>query len=220
MKMILSVLNLKGGSGKSTLSTNIAVSIAMQKKKVLIVDTDAQQKSSLNWAAERPEEKTKVHVISIPNDEALKKQIREFEKDYDVIVIDGAPQIDKITRVSIAFSDVVVIPVTPSPYDFWATESIVQRIKEAQDLADNMGKSLKAYFVINRDSPRTLLSKELKEALENLEIPICNSRLHNRIAYADSANNGLSVLEWADNKAREEVESLVDELQKIINIKK
>jgi chromosome partitioning protein len=209
--MIISILNLKGGSGKSTLSTNLAVAFSLDKKRVLLIDTDPQA-TSIRWAGERPEEQTTVNVISIPDSKALKKQVKGFVDDYDIIIMDGAPQLDVISSTSIAVSEVVLIPVSPSPYDVWATENIVQRIMSAKEVFEE----LKAYFVINRDNPRTLLSKDTSEALNDLGLPTFKTKLHNRIAYADSALNGLSVLEWTDTKAKEEINTLYNELKELL----
>lgn len=211
MKMIISILNLKGGSGKSTIATNLAVALSAQEEKVLLIDTD-KQGTSEKWKAQRPENTPKVTVISLTEPDAIRKQIKELEENYNVVVMDGAPKIDLISAVSISFSDIVIIPVTPSPNDLWSTENIVERVKDAQTI----NPSIKAYFLINRDNPRTLLSKDMGEALAALELPILKTKINNRISYPDSAVQGLSVLEWTDPKAKEEINNLVDEIKGII----
>jgi len=211
MKMIISILNLKGGSGKSTIATNLAVALAAQEERVLLIDTD-KQGTSEKWKAQRPENTPKVTVISLTEPDAIRKQIKELEENYNVVVMDGAPKIDLISAVSISFSDIVIIPVTPSPNDLWSTENIVERVKDAQTI----NPSIKAYFLINRDNPRTLLSKDMGDALTALELPILKTKINNRISYPDSAVQGLSVLEWTDPKAKEEINNLVDEIKGII----
>ncbi len=209
--MIISVLNLKGGSGKSTVSTNLAIACCLDGKRVILIDTDPQG-TSIRWAGERPDDKTKLSVIAIPDAKALRKQAKEFIPDYDILILDGAPQLDLISTTSIAISEVVIIPVSPSPYDVWATENIVQRVKNAQEI----NTELKAFFLINRDNPRTLLSQETGDALKELGLPILQTRLHNRIAYADSALNGLSVLEWNDSRAKDEINAFYNELKTLL----
>lgn len=213
MKMIISVLNLKGGSGKSTVAINLAVGLAVEKNKVLLIDTD-KQGTSEKWKAERPDDDdlTRVTVISLTEPQAIKKEIKEFEEIYDVVVIDGAPKIDLISAVSIGFSDLVIIPVTPSPNDLWSTENIVERVKDAQEVSPD----IKAYFLVNRDNPRTILSKDMAEALKVLNLPVFETKLNNRIAYPDSTGQGLSILEWTDPKAKDEINSLVSEIKSII----
>ncbi|MCP3966571.1 MAG: ParA family protein [Lentisphaerae bacterium] len=65
-------LNLKGGSGKTTLATNLAVAFAKRKHKILLIDTD-KQGSALRWIGEHPDESTKLNIISLPDAAALKK---------------------------------------------------------------------------------------------------------------------------------------------------
>ncbi|MCP3965949.1 MAG: AAA family ATPase [Lentisphaerae bacterium] len=211
--MIISSLNLKGGSGKTTLATNLAVGFAKKGHKVLLIDTD-KQGSALRWIGERPEDCCKLNIISLPDAAALKKQVNDFMEVYDLIMIDGAPQTDLLATVAIGVSDIILLPVTPSPYDVWATEVMVERIKQAQAIR----QEIKAYFIINRYSDRTLLAQEVKEALENLDMPVLESKLGNRVAYADSALQGLSVLEWNNEKAKNEIDFLVNEIIKLGDI--
>ncbi len=208
--MIISVLNLKGGSGKTTVSTNLAVALTSHGKRVLIIDTD-KQGSSLRWISERESNEKKINLISLPDSSALKKQIFDFQTGYDAIIIDGAPQIDILATVSIAISDIVLLPVGPSPYDIWSTEIMIERI----DLAKQIQNDIKDYFIINRYSQRTRLSRETEEALNKFETPVLKTKLGHRTSYPDSALSGLSVLEWNDAKAKKEVLSLGSEIMEI-----
>src|SRR4051812_36108401 len=115
--MILSFLNQKGGVGKTTLSINVATCLAIKKNKVLLIDADLQN-SSLDWATIRKKESL-FTVVGITKP-IIHKEIPKLIKNYDHIIIDGPPRIYDVARSAIVASDVVIMPVQPSPYDIWA----------------------------------------------------------------------------------------------------
>ena len=208
--MIISIVNLKGGSGKTTVATNLTVALA-RKYKTLLIDTDPQRSAS-QWFAVRESEKDNFSVISIQEDKSLKKQIPVFQSQYEHIIIDGAPQSDRISAICIYAADLVIIPVMPSPYDLWATATITERVTATKEIQPNK----QCFFLLNRVNELASISRETAEALASLGYPVFNTRLHNRIAYADSASSGLSVLETSNPKAKAEMEALFKEIKKII----
>src|ERR1700739_1439933 len=115
--MILSVLNQKGGVGKTTLSVNLAAALAARKQRVLVVDADPQG-SALDWVAVRGQDAPFVAV-------GMCKPVIHLEppkmgKDFDVILIDGPPRVYEVAKSAVMASDAVLIPVLPSQFDVWA----------------------------------------------------------------------------------------------------
>jgi chromosome partitioning protein len=209
--MVISLLNIKGGVGKTTVATNLAVGLAEGKKRICIIDADPQA-SALRWSGKRPEAETKVDVLGMPDADALRKNIDSIKANYDIVIIDGAPAVNRMATVCAAISNIIILPLGPSPYDVWATEDMIDRIQQVRDV----NPLIKAFYLINKHSKRTLISQETELALKEMETPVLSSSLATRVAYADSATSGLSVLEWNDLRAKEEMQELVNELRKYL----
>jgi len=204
--MIISVLNQKGGVGKTTLSVNIAAALALAKNKVLLVDADTQG-SALDWHSSR--EKTALFPVIGLAKPTLHKDMPELSSSYDHVVIDGPPRANDVARSAIMASDMVLIPLQPSPYDVWAAEEIVKLIQEAQVFREN----IKALFIVNRRVANTAIGRDISSALAGYPFALTLSIIAQRVAFAESAAQGLSVLEFEPKgAAAKEIKSLVQEI--------
>lgn len=204
--MIIGVLNQKGGVGKTTLSVNLAACLARPGKRVLLIDADPQG-SSLDWAAARQEDPL-FSVVGLPRP-SIHKELGTIGDGYDHIVIDGPPRVTDLARSAIMASDVVLIPVQPSPYDIWAADEVVKLIEEARHFKEN----LKSVFVINRKIANTAIGRDVREALGSYEIPSLNASITQRVAFAEAAAVGKAIYEQDnDGIASQEVQAISDEL--------
>lgn len=210
MSVTISILNQKGGSGKTTIATNIATGLARMGGQVLLVDTDPQG-SARDWRSANQQSGVPVIGLDRPS---LANDLRDFSKQYDIVVIDGAPQLKDMAAAAIRASDAILVPVQPSPYDIWATADLVELIKARQEITD--GK-MQASFIVSRAIQNTKLSNEVIDALSHYSLPIFKSMTCQRVVYATSASSGLSVYDADDEKAKNEIQAIVEELMQWVN---
>ncbi|MDQ2763838.1 MAG: AAA family ATPase [Pseudomonadota bacterium] len=203
---VLAVLNQKGGVGKTTLATHIAMRLSELKQRVLLIDAD-QQGSSLDWKAARGDAPA-FTVVGLPKD-SIHREIGELAKDYDWVVIDGPPRVSTVAKSAIAASDMVLIPVQPSPYDVWAAKDIVDLIVEVRVLKED----LKAVFTVNRKVVGTAIGRDVSAALANFPVAVLKSFISQRVGFAESAASGRTVLEVEPKgPGAKEVRGLVNEI--------
>ena len=208
--MIVGVLNQKGGVGKTTLSVNLAASLAKGGSRVLLIDADPQG-SALDWAAARQSEPL-FSVVGLPRP-TVHKEIAQIGHGYDHIIIDGPPRVTDLARSAIMASDVVLIPVQPSPYDIWAADEVVKLIDEAKVY----NEKLKSAFVVNRKIANTAIGRDVGEALASYPIPSLTASVTQRVVFSESAAQGLAVYEIdAAGLAAGEIEALVAELTEFV----
>lgn len=204
--MIYSVLNQKGGVGKTTLSLALAACLARSGSRVLLIDADPQG-SALDWAAAREGEPL-FSVVGFPRP-SIHKEIAQLGQGYDHIIIDGPPRVTDLARSAIMAADCIVIPVQPSPYDVWAAEEIVKLIDEARVYKEN----IKSAFVINRKITNTAIGRDVASALAAYPVHVLKATASQRVIFAESAAQGQAVFEIDPaGPAAAEIEAIAVEL--------
>lgn len=211
MAIFISVAQLKGGAGKSTLSTNLAGALARDYRTGLI-DADMPQGTASRWAALREDEN--LRVATAVNAAELALEAEQMDDLCDIVVIDLPPRSLKILREVMAFTDLMIMPLTASPADVWATEQLVEVVREARKTS----KRLKARLVWNRlrNSPAT--ETFLAESAAELRAKELESRLTSRTAYVDCLGRGLTVLEGRDPRARAEFSRFLAEIREQLKL--
>lgn len=205
---VLSIVNTKGGVGKTTISTNLAASFQRAGVSVVLADADPQG-SARDWASARDDQPVRVVALDRP---AMMRDLSSLSAE--LVIIDAPPQAAELAGAAIATADLVLIPVSPSPYDLWSSSAAVNLVKQRQAIADGRPE---ARFVISRAISGTKLEAELLEALEDAGLKILNSRTHQRVAYPSAAAAGKSVLETDPNgPAAAEIEALRTELTEMM----
>src|SRR4051812_11461001 len=194
--MIISFLNQKGGVGKTMLATHIAMGLATRKKlSVLYVDADPQA-TAIDWRANR-KSPLPFEVVGMPKP-VLHESVPKFlEKGYQACIIDGPGKLADVPRSAIMASDLVLVPVQPSPYDVWSSADIVEEFQRAKIYKPD----IRAAFIINRRISNTVVGRDVTEALAQYELPVFKTHIYQRVCYVDTAGTGQTVLDVKESDA-------------------
>ena len=206
---VIAVLNQKGGVGKTTICTNLAAALSLTGERTLYIDADPQG-SALDWSAAR-QVAPLFNVVGIPKN-TIHRDIASLAAPYRWTLIDGPPRVYDVAKSALAAADIVVIPVQPSPYDVWAAKEIVDLVNEVCVLKPH----LKSAFAINRKIVNTAIGRDVSEALAAYSLPVLRTTICQRVAFAESAQLGLSVLETEPKgQAAQEITALCGEIREL-----
>ena len=188
MGKIISFANQKGGSGKTTLSANLAVLWANSDYKVAVIDADAQ-KSLTYWLDARKkyygEEPMGIDSYAF-DPRNLKEDLKEIKRKYNFIIIDSPPSITFETIQIVKSSDYIFVPVQPSPLDLMATIPFLNVAKEERK---------KTTVILNRVMPRAKLTEAMIMRLRYAGAKIARSRVSGKIIYAETFSVGRGVVD-------------------------
>ena len=222
MGSVVAVLNMKGGTGKSTVATNLAR--GLQKATageggVCILDADPQG-TALRWAKAGPDEPVgstgnggdmpPVRAVSLP----LGEEIPAAAEGYKFAVVDGAAKAKDRTRQTVEIADAVLIPIRPSGADLWASEWLVQLVKARRKQTGAPA----AAFVVCQQIVGTNLAGEIEGVLDRYGLPVLGGRLSQRVAFAEALSLGKSVLDTKPSgKAAAEVRQLTTDTLELLD---
>ena len=206
MVTVITVAQQKGGSGKTTLTAHLATELAMRGHRVALVDLDPQG-SLGRWFMQRFERDSGLKgdiTFSTSSAWGVTFECQKLGRDHDVVLIDTPPKIDADLRPALKAADLVVVPVSASEVDLWATEGVL-------DLAGREGR--RPLAVLNRARAGTRLTGRIRAALGELDADPAETVIGQRQAYAEAIGCGQGVCEYPGAKAASlEMAALADEV--------
>lgn len=198
---------LKGGSGKSTVATNLAILRSKEDYDVLLVDADDQE-TSADFTTLRGEREGGAGYTCIKlTGPLVRTQVQRLRNKYDDIVIDVGGRDTTSQRAALAIADLLLVPFIPRSFDVWTIEKVAALVTEMRPV----NPELRAVCFINRADSRGQDNAETAEVLREAKgVEFITLSLGARKAFANAAAAGMSVAEVkpSDPKAIEEMEAL------------
>lgn len=206
MATVITVAQQKGGSGKTTLTTHLACELACRGFRTALIDLDPQG-SLGRWFMTRFDRETGLKAditFSTASAWGVQLECRKLDKDFDFILIDTPPKIDSDLKPALKVADLVIVPVSASQVDLWATEGVIElAIREDH----------RPLVVLNRARAGTKLTDRIGAELGELDADPAKSVIAQRVAYAEAIGVGQAVCEFPGaTKAAAEVAALADEV--------
>jgi chromosome partitioning protein len=205
--LVITIAQRKGGAGKTTLATQLAVVWAKCGARVAALDIDPQGSFSAWVELRRARLGAKAigfDFAALPGWRAA-QWIEDRARSADLVLIDNPPHAETEAQIAVRAAGLVLIPVQPSPLDLWATEAT---LKMARD------ERRRSFVVLNRVPSRSRLTDDIAADLADTGAPIAATRIGNRVALAQAMALGLCVIESArTTPAAAELSALAEEIR-------
>jgi chromosome partitioning protein len=209
--MILTVGNLKGGVGKTTLALNVTIARANMGKDVLLVDGD-EQHTALTFTELRTEQLGSPGYTSVSlHGAALRTQVRQLTPKYDDIIIDVGGRDTGSLRAALTVAHTLLIPVQPRSFDIWSVDQMIHLVKEAREINEH----LRAVILLNAADAQGNDNAEAADALKDSDgLVLLPFTIGRRKAFPNAASSGKAVTEQTpkDTKAVRELHTLLKAL--------
>lgn len=209
--MIIVSGGTKGGSGKTTVATNLAIMRAVTGREVLLVDADDQE-SSTDFTMLRTEKWGDARYTSIKlTGPAVRTEGLKLKPKYGDLIIDAGGRDTTSQRAALAIADLVLVPFVPRSFDVWTLERVAALVTEIRTI----NPALQAYAFINRADSAGTDNADAAEVLQDTQaLQFMPTPLGARKAFGKAAAQGLAVVELkpADSKANEEVMALYQQV--------
>lgn len=206
---VIGIIGQKGGGGKTTIATNLAVAAAKHKLTTVIIDVD-QQTNSAKWCDRR--KAGNVAVVAAPPARIKATIETAFHHGAEFVVIDSPGHNDSAAIETVRASDVVLLPVEPQMFHFDTLPAMRDIIR--------IGGDKPTWLVVNKLHPSASVQAEkLKRIIyETYAIPVCPVHLSRYDIYATAADIGSAPLEQeVDSKAANEVRQLYKFINKQVH---
>lgn len=211
--MIVLVGGEKGGTGKTTLATNLAAMRAGAGCNVLLIDTDTQGSAS-SWSEIRVQDKVAPEIPCVSKFGAgVREAIKSLAQHYEDVIIDAGGRDSVELRQAMLCADVMVIPARPSQFDLHAMAAAHRLVADIKEF----NADLRVLVVVNLAPTNPAMSDiaDMRAAISEMQhLTLTDAVVRDRVAFRRAASNGLAVTEQPgqDAKACVEITALYNEV--------
>ncbi|WP_407275381.1 ParA family partition ATPase [Halothiobacillus sp. DCM-1] len=207
----IALANLKGGCGKTTISTNLSAACAM-RGRVGLIDADPQGalKHWVDWQQGDSATTTALPTLHAEHANPL-DNLLSAQTQNDFVIADCPPSLDiAITQAILTHCDFVLVPVLPSPLDLWASAQTIDIIHQAR----TQNPSLRAALVLNQTEPKSAMTRAMQQAIAKLNTPVLTTSVRRRAAYRNAVVEGVSVFQLGvrGREAANEIQQILIEV--------
>jgi chromosome partitioning protein len=205
MGNVIAIAQQKGGSGKTMLAAQLAVTLA-ENASVAVLDIDPQASLTI-WGKLRASAPKAVQHLNMAavSGWRLANELEKLKAKHEYVLIDTPPVIDSDARRAIRASDLVLIPLNPAPPDLWAAEGTLKLAVE---------EKRKTVLVFNRAPAASRLRKRMEAEIAARGLLLLDAALANRAGYANAFADGLGVTEAGPaTQAAEEIRAAANALK-------
>jgi chromosome partitioning protein len=214
---VVTIMNPKGGAGKSTLTLVLAQSFLARGARVTVVDAD-QHGTIVSWARKRQQP---LRVVGDLNDESFIDTVRSENSKADLVLIDNEGVSNVMSLRAIALAHLILVPLQASPLDAAQAAKAILTVRGEEKLR---GKSIPLRAVLTKTSPQvpTKTTKEIIAQLEKQHVPMMRTQLHQRVAFVEVFKEGVTLAELDPGKvnglaqAIANANTLADELTTVL----
>lgn len=200
----------KGGTGKTTCATNLAVSLTLAGLDVLLVDADRQRTSS-HWSGRRQSHENLPPIHCTEQSGKLFAPLRAFADRYGIVLVDAGGHDSVELRSALVAADHLYSPVQASQADLETLTTMTELVDGARALNPNLG----AHLVLNRAPTHPGVS-DTRDALEFLAsypaFDVCKTVIRDRKVFKDAVFLGRGAVELGDDKATLEARTFAEEV--------